>query len=238
MGAIRKVVESFDNSAEIGQTQRELVENLAKLSESKAEFFELDIKTKLRTAGSPDNQTVPVEAVLNSATYTHAITSESMGKIGESVKSALKSFCSGSEADILNGVGNLITDALEVFLGSGSASTGTKKEYYVLTEGWSVVRVDLMAWYLNVEAQSIKSKVERASAFVVVKSTVDISQIKFNTFLNIYRTQLASMKLPDDQIETALDKAQQVYDRFHKITNLKTLEGSSPVISIAKIPGV
>ena len=237
MGAIRKVAESFDGSEETAKTQRELVENLARLAESKAEFFELQISSSLRTAGSPDNQTIPVEAVLNSETYTHAIASVSQEQIGNAVGSALKSFCSGGKEEILDGVGNLITDALTTFLGSGSASTGTKKQYYVLTEGWSVVRVDLMAWYLNVEAESIKKQIQKASAFVVVKSAVDLNQVRFNTFLNIYRSQLATMKLEDNQIDTALDEAKKIYERFHTTANFMEPLKSSPVASIAAIPG-
>ncbi|MBK1686668.1 hypothetical protein [Rubrivivax gelatinosus] len=237
MGAIRKLIDDFDSSKEQGQMQRELVENLARLAESKAEFFELQISTNLRTAGSPDNQTVPVEAVLNSETYTHAIASDSVSKIGDSVSSALKSFCSGGKDEILTGVGNLITDALTVFLGSGGASTGTKKQYYVLTEGWSVVRVDLMAWYLEVQAQSIRSTMQKASAFVVVKSAVDLSKIRFNTFLNIYRGQLASMKLKDDQINTALDEARTIYDRFQR-SNAPAVTGPhGSVLAVSSLPG-
>ena len=237
MGAIRNLIESFDNSKELGQAQREIVENLARLAESKAEFFDLQISTNLRTAGSPDNQTVPVEAVLNSETYTHAISSDTVAKIGDTVKSALKSFCSGGKEEILNGVGNLITDALTIFLGSGGASTGTKKQYYILTEGWSVVRVDLMAWYLEVQAQSIRNAMQKATAFVVVKSAVDLSKIRFNTFLNIYRSQLASMKLKDDQINTALDEAKNIYDRFHETHPQPLLAEHAPVLALRGMPG-
>jgi len=238
MGAIRGVIENLDNSNELGKAQRELVENLAKLAESKAEFFELQISSGLRTAGSPDNQTVPVESVLNSETYTHAIASNTPEQIGKAVKSALNSFCSGGKEEILNGVSDLITNTLTTFLGASSASTGTKKQYYVLTEGWSVVRVDLMAWYLNVEAEGIKKQIQKTSAFVVVKSAVDLSQVRFNTFLNIYQSQLATMKLKDNQIETALDEAKKIYEKFHSVTNNSMPAAtSSPIARIAAIPG-
>lgn len=238
MSAIRKVVESFDSSNDIGRTQRELVENLAKLAESKAEFFELDVSTSLRTAGSQDNLTVPVEAVLNSVTQTHAYASDSAGKIGDVVTKALKSFCSGSKDEIITGVGGLISDSLNVFLGSGEASTGVLKEYYVMTEGFSIVRVDLRAWYLNVEAQSIKTKIEKATAFVAVKSAVDLAKVKFNTFLNLYQRQLASMKLDDTQISKALDEAQEIYKKFTTNRNVFIAAESPEVpLRVAALPG-
>jgi hypothetical protein len=235
MGAIRNVINGFDASSEVGKTQRELVENLAKLAESKAQFFELEVSTGLRTAGSPDNQTVPVEAVLNSVTQTHAYASDSAGKIGDTVKAALKSFVTGSKTEILDGVGNLISDALTIFLGSGSASESTLKQYYVMTEGFSVVRVDLRAWYLDVEATSIKTKVQKATAFVAVKSTVDLAKIRFNTFLNLYQNQLASMKLTDNQITTALSEAQKIYQQFVGTGGLRAM-AAPEVASLAALP--
>ncbi len=236
MSAIRNIIDSFDASSEAGKTQRELVENLAKLAESKAQFFELDVSTGLRTAGSPDNQTIPVEAVLNSVTQTHAFASDSVGKIGDTVKAALKSFVNGGKTEILDGVGNLITDALTIFLGSATASEGTLKQYYVMTEGYSVVRVDLRAWYLDVEATSIHTKIQKASAFVAVKSTVDLTKIRFNTFLNVYQRQLSSMKLSDDQITTALAEAQKIYKQFHDTSALRAL-ASDHIAELNALPG-
>ncbi len=236
MSQIRSIVESFDNTAETGRIQRELVENLAKLAESKAAFFELQISTNLRTAGSPDNQTVPVEAVISSMTQTHAFTSDSAGHIADTVTKALKGFCTGSKDEIINGVGSLITEALTVFLGSGSAETDTLKQYYIMTEGLSIVRVDLMAWYLSVEATGIKEKIQKASAFSATKSAVDITKIKFNTFLNIYQRQLNSMNLNESQIGEALDEAKKIYQKFQTMNLMASGEPSS-FLRIAKLPG-
>ncbi|NNB94997.1 hypothetical protein HI113_13940 [Corallococcus exiguus] len=238
MGAIRKVLESFDGSDETVQMQRELVENLAKLAEAKAEFFELQIATNLQTAGSTDNRTVPVEAVLDSATETHALTSESLNAIGDTVSKSLKSFLSGSKDDILKGVGSLISDALTIFLGGGSAGMDTLKRYYVMTEGLSIVRVDLMAWFLNVEAQGLKTKVEKVSAFSVVKSAVDLSRVKFNTFLNLYSSQLTKMNMDNERIEVALAEAEKIYRRFLEMPTLAVNEGQEPRDSqVSRLPG-
>lgn len=216
MGQPRNLIKNFDASEELGQTQRELVENLAKLAESKAQFFELEISTSLRTAGSPDNQTLPVESVLASETYTHAMTADSVAKIGDNVIKSLKKFCPGSQQAILDGVGGLITDTLTTFLGEGSASTETKKEYYVLTEGNSIVRVDLLAWYLSVESKAITDKMSKVTAFVAVKSAVDIEKIKFNTFLNLYQAQLTHTTLPEATIDVALEEARKIYNKFRQ----------------------
>lgn len=215
MSTFRKIVDSIDPSTEELAAQKEAVDKLSKLAESRAEFFELQISTNLRTAGGQDNQTVPVEAILNSTMQTHAFTSNHSGVIGNVVSEALKSFCSGSKSEILTGVGSLISNALTAFLGGGSAQERTLKQYYVMTEGLSIIRVDLMAWSLGVEAKGIRKKVEQASAFVAVKSAVDLAKVKFNTFLALYQNQLSSMGLDQKALHVALAETKEIYRQFH-----------------------
>lgn len=192
MGQIRSFVQDLDPSKPAEAEMRQHIETLARLAASKAEFFELQVATSLRTAGSEDNQTVPVEAVLNSASETHAYSSKSSGAISDTAVAALRSFCGGTKDDIVTGVGALITNGLATFLGDASASESTLKKYYVMTEGFSVIRVDLMAWQLKIESSGIQNRLEKVSAFVLVKSAVDLQKIRFNTFLNLYQRQLNS----------------------------------------------
>ncbi|WP_331740343.1 hypothetical protein [Streptomyces cyaneofuscatus] len=214
VGAIRSVVQQLDPSSQALEEQQQLVETLARLAESKAEFFELQIRTSMRTAGGSENDTIPVEAVLDSVTETHAYSGKSSANIGDSVTRALKSFCGGSKDEIINGVGTLITDGLSTFLGDASASDTTMQRYYVMAEGFSIVRIDLCAWQFNVDAKGIQGAVEKVGAFVAVKSAVDLSKVRFNTFLNIYARQLESMQLESQALETALEEAKRVFHSF------------------------
>ncbi|MER5469720.1 hypothetical protein ABZX90_34365 [Streptomyces sp. NPDC002935] len=215
MGAIRSVVQQLDPSKPSLDEQKQLIETLAKLAESKAQFFELQISTSLRTAGSPDNQTIPVEAVLGSVTETHAYASKSSAAIGDTVSKALKSFCSGSKEDILTGVGALISDSLATFLGDSSASDTTLQRYYIVPEGFSIVRVDVCAWQLSIESKGIQDLAEKVSAYVAVKSAVDLTKIKFNTFLSVYSLQLEKMQLEREALEAALEEAKKIYREFN-----------------------
>lgn len=214
MSLVRDIVKQFDNSDELAQTQREVVESLARLGETKAELFEAKIQESLRGAGGT-NSTVPITSILASKKEVHAFTSTSTEHLADTVKSSLKSFVSGTADSIIDGVGGLISEALTVFLGGASASTGTMEEYYVVTEGLSIVRVDLKAWYLNVSARGIYEKMERISAFVAVKSTVDLTKIDFNTFLYLYQNQLTAAHLDKNQVKQALQEAKEIYQEFH-----------------------
>jgi hypothetical protein len=214
MSIVRDIVKQFDASDELAQTQREVVESLAKLGESKAEFFDLKIQQSLRTAGGADNQTVPISAILASKKEVRAYSSTSAEHIADTVKKSLESFVAGSAKDIVDGVSGLISGALTIFLGEASAATGTIEEYYVLTEGLSVVRVDMKAWYQNVSAKGVYAKMERVSAVVAVKSTVDLAKIDFNTFLYLYQNQLQMAKLTKEQVTEALREAKEIYKAF------------------------
>ncbi|MFC8661922.1 hypothetical protein [Streptomyces sp. NPDC057199] len=214
MGAIRNLIQSVNAASESATEQKALIETLAKLAEAKANYFQLELTQKLRTAGSEENLTIPVETVLDTTVATHAFSSEDSGAIGDTVKSALKSFLSGGEGKVIEGIGSLISDATGIFLGDASASESTLRETYVTIEGYSVVRIDISAWKMNVQAMGITQLTETVSAFVAAKSAVDMSKIGFSTFLNVYRSQLADVLNPDEVL-TALRQAKKIFEEFY-----------------------
>jgi hypothetical protein len=225
MAGIGSIIKSFDGSDELAQSQREVVESLSKLGESKADFFDLTLKDKLRTAGQDGNPTVPISAILASTRQVRAFSSSSAGHIAEEVKTALKGFIDGSTEGVLDGVGTLISSALTIFLGEAAASTGSISDYYVMTSGLSVLRMDLMAWYQNVTAKSIYEKMERVSAFVAVKSVVDLGKIDFSTFLFLYQQQLVRGKVPETDIKKAMQDAKEIYKEFQSLNKGSSTNG-------------
>lgn len=60
MGSIRGIIKDFSGEDDLAQAQREAVNSLAALAMSKADNFDLEIKSALRTAGQLDNQTIPI----------------------------------------------------------------------------------------------------------------------------------------------------------------------------------
>jgi hypothetical protein len=235
MASIGNIIKQFDGSDELAQTQREVVESLSKLGEAKADFFDLTLKEDLRTAGQSGNATVPISSILASTRQVRAYSSLDAGHIADEIKTALAGFVQGTPEGVLDGVGQLMTSALTVFLGQASASTGTVSDYYVLTAGLSVLRVDLKAWYLNVTAKSIYEKMERVSAFVAIKSVVDLSKLDFSTFLFLYQQQLYNGKVPDKDIKEAMTIAKEIYKEFEDIKR-ESAAGAAP-LAITRHPG-
>ncbi len=215
MGSISGVVKSIDTSEPMKGAAEEALEALDALGQTKVELFRAEIEKSLITAGSDQDRKVPIEAVLDNTAQTHAYHKDNVEKIGSQVKDALSSFCSGSQDKIIDGVSNLISNALEDFLGSAEASEDTLDKYVVLTEEYSIIRLDLRAWQRKVKAEGIRTNAEKVSAFVMVKSAVDLKKIGFNTFLYLYRGQLNAMDLDKQDIEKALDRAAEIYTKFH-----------------------
>lgn len=224
MGSILK---KFDESDKLSKEAEELVSTLATLSESKADHFVDAVTRDLLEAGTAGNWTVPITAVLKTTKHTHAYIANDSSKISETVKAALKSFVTGTKEGILDGVGTLVTEAVTIFLGNSSADTGQMQEYYVMTEGLSIVRVDVVGWYLTVKAEALTKKVQKVSAFVAFKSSVNVNKLDYNSFLNLYQDQLTlpKGKLTDDIIT----ELENVYKIFQKFKGLETGGGDLPI---------
>ncbi|GAB3116078.1 hypothetical protein GCM10027160_24460 [Streptomyces calidiresistens] len=215
MGSISGIIESLDTSEKQMEDAKEALEALEALAQTKADFFRMDIEKALITAGSDQDRRVPIEAVLDSTSQTHAMMSNQVNDIGAPIGKALTSFCRGSAPDIIDGVAGLVTDVLKEFLGESEAAEDTLDRYVVLTEEYSIIRLDLRAWQRAIESSGIRHRADKVSAFVLVKSAVDLEKIGFNTFLYLYRAQLHEMQMSTKDIEQALDRATLIYEKFH-----------------------
>lgn len=236
MSGVKNVIDSFDSSDEIAQVQKEAVEALASLGRSKAEVFKMEIEESLKSAGNGSNLTVPVSSILRSLIDVRAYSSSESGHIGNVVKNALGAFIGGTQESVIDGVGSLISDVLNIFLGKASASSGSIEEYYVATEGLSIIRIDIKAWYLNVSSQSIKTKMERIVSVVAIKSVVDLTRIDFSTFLYLYQEQLAGSGMDGQQLAEALAQAKKIYKDYsdmnlHAVPIVKALITQPPAAS-------
>jgi len=189
MGIIRDAIKQFDQSKAVADEQKALLAALDTLASTKLQQMKAEVNEMLLGAGSGTNLTIPVVAIEAQDGQTHASTSEGLNEnIAKTVNSATSSFIQGGAQNIVSGIMNLVSTALEVFLGSGRAQSDTMEKYYVAYSGVALWRVDLRAWYYSVEGSSLTSQVQRVSAYWYVRSTVDVEKLKFQTFLNEYES--------------------------------------------------
>lgn len=56
--------------------------------------------------------------------------------------------------------------------------------HYIIIEGFSIVRIALIAWQRHIDAEGI-TKIGNAITFSAVKFSVDVNKISFNTFYRL-----------------------------------------------------
>ncbi len=84
-------------------------------------------------------------------------------------------------------------------------------EYYIATEGLSIVRIDLIYWCRNIVSAGIMKHGEKSIVCTAVKSSVDLTKIDFNSFLSSYSAQLARCEFSDKQLKEEIINAQEIY---------------------------
>lgn len=188
------------------------LQTLFELAEQKTTLFKRDLELNLRTAGTPDNQTIPITQILAWHSETRAYVKDDAGKLAEVILGSIKKFIGGGTGEIISGIGDLATAALEGILGAGSGTQAEFHSYYIVVEGLSIVRMDISAWSRRIEATGITSKIENALAFQAAKSSVNVDAITFNTFLQAYKAQLEKLNLPPDKLKEFILQSKEIFE--------------------------
>ncbi len=211
MSAIRNLITSADQSDKLAQEANAHLDTLSALADAKADLFREKITQSLLNAGQGSDKTIPITAVKDFTSETHAYVSSDAGKISDTVTSAVKGFVQGGKDNITNGVCSLVTTAITALFGSTESSDMTFEKYYVAVEGIALIRLDIMGWKRAITASSLTTKVEQVSAFVMSKSTIDVKKTDFDTFLDLYQ----GVVLADDPQAKSLDIIKEAKDLFN-----------------------
>ncbi|GBQ30048.1 hypothetical protein HLH34_18210 [Gluconacetobacter azotocaptans] len=165
---------------------------LVTLGESKAEFFELKIQNDLRTAGTKENATVPIESIVQ--TYSKVFASASSG--GSAAKSVidgvLNMISPGADDTKKADVSTFLSSVVDSFLGKSCASELNESRYIVYEENYAIIRLDYHLWRRSIKGSGLlKEEVEDITVMTFCKSCVDVNHIGLNTFLALYQHQIA-----------------------------------------------
>lgn len=213
MGSISSMLPS---SAASTSDVAALVDSLESLAEEKANGFKAAITDSLLAAGTGIDRTIPISTIDDFTYETHAYNSQNANAIESTITSSINDFVQGGTQNILNGITNILTTAITALFGDTSASEQEVQRYFVATEGIALVRLDFMGWKRSVSSTSITSTNQQVSAFVMMKSTVDVEKLDFDTFLTTYQDVLAMAAPPltADQITAELTSVKQVFQDF------------------------
>ncbi|MBZ9752305.1 hypothetical protein K7W42_15740 [Deinococcus sp. HMF7604] len=214
MAPLKNAINALDPTPDKKKDITLLLNLLSELSEQKVAMFTERIETELRTAGTVENRTVPVTEILANHTEYRAYVKQDAGKIAGEVTGALKKFLSGGSGDILDGIASLVTTGLEAIIGAGSGSQQEMKSYYIVVQKFGMVRFDIRAWSRQIEAQGITSQIETCMAIVAYKSSVNVKNLSFNSFLVLYQDQLAKIGIPEADWDKYLTEAEAMYKKL------------------------
>jgi|GEM_PF-192888 len=212
MSVLKNAIKAVDPTPDKKKELTLAVNLLFELAEQKKDLQEEELKQLLRTAGTPENPTIPITNTLATHSETRAYVTANAGTLVDTVTGAVKKFIDGGAENIVNGIGELITGGLEAILGAGSGTQTEMHSYYIIVEGLSIVRFDIMAWQRKIEATGITSEIENAMTLTAVKSSIDVDKITFNTFLQAYKTQLEKLNFSDEELLDFIKKSKEVFE--------------------------
>jgi hypothetical protein len=112
---------------------------------------------------------VPVTIVTEKQKQYRCKISEGTTTIARSIGNALKGMIKDPSATtIIDGITNMIDDALKVILGVAEGSDQMVEIYTVAIDGISIIRLDFAFWGRKIRAASIKEHMESALVYVAI----------------------------------------------------------------------
>lgn len=209
MAPLRTAIQAADTAPAATSEATLALSLLSDLCEQKVAVFTEQIESDLRAAGSNENKSVPVTNILARQAEYRAYVQSDEAKIPAEVTQAVGNFLGGGPGAIMDGIGRLLTTGLQSILGTGTGSQREFQTYYVIVQDSSAIRFDVRAWARQIEGSAITQHIEKCLVIVAYQSSVDVGKMDLNTFMGLYRRQLAALNIPADQWETYITKAKE-----------------------------
>jgi hypothetical protein len=210
VGAIRAFIDR-NESDDLTREQNAHLQALDEMARTKADLFrEIAIKN-LIDAGNGTDKTAPIVHILDTLHETYAYSSQNASGISEKVNSALMNLIGDGDEQINSGISKLMSQAV-IALFKNNEKSADMNIYFLAVEGTSIIRLDLYGWKRIVTSELLARKVEQVSAFVLVKSVVDVNRLDFNLFFSILRKAM----IANDgaaSMESLMEKARSIYDK-------------------------
>ena len=212
MSILKNAIQALDPTPDKTKELSLALNLLFELAEQKKNLQEEWLKQQIRTAGTPENPSIPITNTLAWLSETRAYVKNDAGTLVNTVTGAIKKFIDGGTENVMNGVGELIAGGLNAILGSGTGTQSEMHSYFIVVEAMSIIRFDITAWQRRIDVAGITAKIENAMTLTAVKSSVDVDKISFNTFLQAYKSQLAKMKFGDSELIDFIKKSKEVFE--------------------------
>ncbi|WNV85114.1 hypothetical protein [Umezawaea sp. Da 62-37] len=220
MGAIRDVITSFDASTDLLQEAKAHLETLDDLASAKADLMQEQTQIALLSAGVGTDRTPAVATFGPEFKQTHAIRSETAQTIPDVIMAAVRDFVGGGSDNVVNGIAQIFTTAVQAVLGGENAEGSTTDRLVIALDGdgQSLVRVDFHVWAQSVRSSALQTQVEHVSAFYARKSVIDLAKLDFSTFNEYFEPVVKA----DNPGLDHLQLLEETKKYFHEFTSSPT----------------
>lgn len=213
MGSLREIAKSFDGSGDELEAQKEVIQTLSALAQSRLDGFDTRINNSYLTAGTEGNPTFPIAKLMSSWSRTHAYTESSASVLTDKLRDATKSFLAGGGEGIASGVFSIIDGALTALFVDSVASEGKDELYQVYCANDMVTRLDMCAWYRDVTATAITKKMQKASCFIIRQAAIDCKRVDWYSFMSVVKASYGALNLTPDEFEAAIKRAEDAFKK-------------------------
>lgn len=220
MGAIvESIKNALGNESAIKQAE-EQINAMSELAEAKADLYEKTIKEELINAGTGTNMDIPIKRIIRSSRETKAYSKDSADKVPGTVTDSINDFIAGGSDNVMKGVGKLLTSLVTALFNNTSSSQVQKSLYTVLSEGNSIIRLDVKGWKRSIKIEGLTDSNRLISAFVIFKSTVNVQSLDFNTFSALFQQNLhfkGDDKLTEKEIAKEMEAIEETFKKFKEL---------------------
>lgn len=218
MSKVREWLTGSDESSKLTEEAKTQLKLIMEIAEKQSQIMSEELKTSILNAGQGDNRTVPISKLLHSHIEMRGYISKDAKNIDNAIKESIRSFSSGSKG-VVNGLTTLLSPIVTALFGSKSGEESQFRKYFVIVEGSSIVRFDVAGWSRIIEVESLTKFVEQVSCFVLYKSSVNLSQLHFSTFLSMFQDVLSRGYTNDEgrdvkQITKEVEEAKKLYAQY------------------------
>lgn len=121
-------------------------------------------------------------------------------------------FLSSVREAALSAISSLVYFELDMLLNRPEYSYEIEARY-VAFEGESAIRIDMAAWYQNINIYNLKDKPEKILTVVALVSAIDTKKMNLLAFLNMYQAQLSQGGVSQQVIANEIAFAKGVLDK-------------------------
>lgn len=204
MGSISKMMKDITGAGKDEQEQKERLQVILMAAKAKIASFKTEIDEMFTNPAIIEKKQIPGIRALRYIEQYHVASREGFSQqVGDHMTAAIDAFFSigdnksGDKNAVKTGLKELISTALDAFVGSTEVGESEKRIYVVVPENNAFVRVDLACWKYHFAQHKLIDQKDTAVAYILCKSVVDHNKLALDELIYLVSEAMqTSVPLP------------------------------------------